>query len=153
MQESRTIADRHCALGCITQLNSELLKLSIDFRCVFDVIQESDIVTRLNRRQMCAHDFLRRFRFQLLFSVNRDQLIRRELRAFFKTAAPFKRAQYLLCRILSFLNVGLIERIDPETPSRNGCSKLPLKKLSAQIVNVSRVTINNRMSGGCERVA
>src|SRR5215218_2158342 len=49
MQEAWSITDSGCALGMIADLRSELLKLAIDRRCLFDVVEKCDVITRLDR--------------------------------------------------------------------------------------------------------
>src|SRR6185369_331708 len=55
-------------------------------------------------------------------------------------------AQQFFRRVLRFLHVRLIERIDSETPARYRSRKLPCKKFRAELVQIGEFTIDNRMA-------
>src|SRR5689334_21675785 len=102
---------------------------------------------------MSSYCFGDRVEFGCIVSaVDGNEVISGNLRSFLEMPAAFERAQHFLRRILCCLNVGLIERIDSETPTRHCRRKLPVKKLRAQIVNVRQLAIDNRMPGSSERL-
>ena len=92
MKEPWTIAHRDCALRRVAQLCSEFLKLPINRRGLFDVVQERDVIAGLDRREVCSQHFGYRRVIAILSPVDRQTLVSRELGAFFKPSAPLERS-------------------------------------------------------------
>src|SRR5689334_8709076 len=80
VEETRTIANSHCAVRLITQLHTKLLKLSIRFRSLLDVVQKRDVIPRLDPGKIATQNFRNRLRFlSIVATVDRHQLIAGDL--------------------------------------------------------------------------
>src|SRR5436190_18139233 len=133
MEKTWTIANSDRALCNVPQLRPEFLKFPINVWRLFDVVQEGDVITGFDRRQVSLYDLRNGSFVAILFSVDRDDIVSNQLGAFLKAAASFKRAQQLLRRILRFLNIRLIEGIYSQAPTRTRGGKLPYNELCAEL--------------------
>src|SRR5689334_22677965 len=52
MQETRTVAGGCGAVGRVAQVSSEVLEFSIEFRCLFGVVEKRDVVAGFDGREL-----------------------------------------------------------------------------------------------------
>jgi hypothetical protein len=106
VKETRSVTDRDRALCRIAELSSEVVEESIDLGSLLDVVQERDVITGLDRDGAG-------FRFGACFQM----------------PAALESVEQFFSRVFRFLNVGLIEWIDSESPAGYCRCKLPDKEL------------------------
>src|SRR5215216_6150929 len=100
MQEARSIPDRYSAVGCVAQFSPQFLKLAINLRCFFNVIQERDVIAGLDRRQVSSYDFSDRLCLgSIVVAIDGNEIVSSDLISLIQMTTPFKRAQYFLRRV------------------------------------------------------
>src|SRR6185369_9985170 len=101
MKETRAVTNGRGATGRVAEVGPDLLKLAIDCGSFFDVIEKRDVVAGFDRRELRLSGVAnRRWRIRLW-----QPTVLREL------------AEQFPGRILRFLHVWLVERVDAESPT------------------------------------